>query len=186
MAFPFVAARFDYGQRVAPALALVVHMAEGGGTVGYLSRQPARGVSVHYVIEYSGRIVQMLPLDRVSGSINPALLRTGNDVPFIGYNGEFVRYGVIARKLVLGAWDHNPNQAIITVEVEGRATRGPNIAQRHALAVLTRSVLDDEPTVRGLLGHRDFQDYKACPGKLIPWALMSVTTGHGRHGLIRP
>lgn len=181
--YPFIAAAFDYGLRRAAARAFVIHMAEGGGTVGYLSRDPARGVSVHFVIEYSGRIVQMLKLDRVSGSINPDRLRITNDPPFVGYNGELVRYGVTARKRVMGDWDAKPNHACITVEVEGRAYRGPNIAQRRALVLLTRDVLVRQPSIVGLLGHRDFADYKACPGKLIPWANMAMTTGSGRHGI---
>jgi N-acetyl-anhydromuramyl-L-alanine amidase AmpD len=184
--YPFIQAAFDgYGRRIAPALALVVHMAEGGGTVGYLSRDPKRGVSVHFVIEYSGRIVQMMRLDRISGSINPTTLRVNDDVPFVGYNGEIVRYGAVVRKMVLGKWDSNPNQAVITLEIEGYARRGPNIKQRVALRHLTIDVLDREPTIKGVLGHRDFQNVKACPGRFIPWANMAVTVGAGHHGLMR-
>lgn len=182
MAYPFVAAAFDYGERHGPALAFVVHMAEGGGTVGYLATSPARGVSVHFVIQYTGRIVQMLGLDRVSGSVNPRDLRTTTDAPFTGYNGEQVRYGAASRKLVLGAWDANPNHAIITVEVEGFATRGPNVKQRVALVELYRYLVGELPTLRGILGHRDFTTRKACPGKFIPWRNMALVTGGGRHG----
>lgn len=184
-AYPFVHAAFDhYGVRKAPALAFVVHMAEGGGTVGFLARDPMRGVSVHYVIEYSGRVVQMMKLDRISGSINPRALRTTNDTPFVGYNGQVIRFGAAVRKMVLGKWDYDPNHAIITLEIEGYARRGPNVKQRIALVLLTRDVLTKFPTIRGLLGHRDFQNEKACPGRFIPWANMAMTTGGGHHGLL--
>jgi len=183
--FPFVASFYRLGQRQAPALAFVVHMAEGGGTVGYLSRANTNHVSVHFVIERSGRTVQMLPLGEISGSINPGKLRADNDPPFTGYNDERVTYGRGPRLQVLGVtWDRNPNHAIITVEVEGFARNGPNADQRVALVKLYRYLVTKLPTIRGVLGHRDFQNYKACPGKLILWRNMSLVTGGGRHGLM--
>lgn len=166
MAYPYVQAFHDYGPRKGPVLGFVVHMAEGGGTVGYLSRETARGVSVHYVIEYSGRTVQMLREDHASGSINPNDIRTGNDP-----DGFFGRSDANA---VLGVWVTDPNSVTVTVEVEGFAAAGPNATQNASLARLARDVATRHP-VRNL-GHRDFQDYKACPGRLIPWADMG---GHG-------
>jgi len=170
MSYPFVHARYDYGPRAGPALAFVVHMAEGGGTVGYLSRDPARGVSVHFVIEYSGRIVQMLSEDHASGSINPNDLRTTDD--------EAV-YGATVGKAVMGSWWSNPNAACLSVEIEGYAVNGPSDAQVIGLQALVADLRSRYPKI-GLLGHRDFQDYKACPGKLIPWALIG---GHGTEEL---
>jgi hypothetical protein len=166
MPYRFVQAYYDYGARVGPTLAFVIHMAEGGGTVGYLSHQTPRGVSVHYVVEYDGEIVQMLRENRVSGSINPNDLRT-SDGPS--------PYGASVARAVLGTWYRNPNQAVITVEVEGFAKDGPNAAQRAALKRLISDVRSRYPKI-GLLGHRDFQDYKACPGGKIPWADLG---GHG-------
>jgi hypothetical protein len=171
VAYPFVQAAHDYGVRQGPAMAFVVHMAEGGGTVGFLSRPNDRGVSVHYVIEYTGRIVQMLLESHASGSINPNDLRTGDD-PAV--------YGATIRKAVMGAWDDNPNAAVITVELEGFAAAGPNAAQHGSLRTLVADVRSRNPRM-GLLGHRDFQDYKACPGKLIHWAELG---GHGEASMI--
>ena len=169
MAYPFVKAYHDYGRRLGPTLAFVIHMAEGGGTVGYLSRQQSRGVSVHYVIEYSGRIVQMLQEDHASGSINPNDLRT-TDGP--------APFGATPRKAVLGRWDTNPNEAVLSVEIEGFALQGPNASQRAALKELVRDIRTRYPDI-GLLGHRDFADYKRCPGAFIPWAQLG---GHGPAG----
>lgn len=166
MAYPFVQAFHDYGRRQGPVKAFVVHMAEGGGTVGYLARDQSRGVSVHYVIEYSGRIVQMLLESHASGSINPRDLRT-TDGP--------EPYGATVRREVMGAWDRDPNSAVISLEIEGFARVGPNDDQRAALVRLVGDVRSRYPTM-GLLGHRDFADYKACPGARIPWALLG---GHG-------
>jgi len=179
--YPFVQAAFDkYGSMPTAPLAIGVHVAEGGGTVGYLSRDPKRGVSVHFVIERSGRTVQMLKLDRISGSINPKLLRTSDDPPFVGYNGEVIVFGVSAVRAVLGRWARNPNAVLITVELEGTAAAGPNPAQRKAVVLLSRDLRKRLPTLRGNLGHRDFAAYKRCPGKLIPFSNM------GGHGLYHP
>jgi len=165
--YPFVQATFDYGPRRGPALAFVVHMAEGGGTVGYLSREPARGVSVHYVIEYTGRIVQMLLEGHASGSIDPSNIRTSDDPD--GF------YGVTAAEAVMGSCWSNPNAACISVEIEGFAASGPNAAQHGSLRTLVDDVRSRYPAI-GLLGHRDFADYKACPGRLIHWTELG---GHG-------
>jgi hypothetical protein len=169
--YQFVPAAFDYGQRRAPALALMVHMAEGGGTVGYLSRNPARGVSVHFVCERKGNMVQMLGLTRASGSINPADLRTTDD-PAV--------YGASVARAVLGSWWHDPNSAVISCEVEGFARSGPSDVQHEALADWVADMRAKLPSLVGNLGHRDFADYKACPGVHVKWAAL------GGHGLYAP
>ena len=166
MTYAFIPAAAQYGTRKGPVMAFVVHMAEGGGTVSFLSKPNPRNVSVHYVIEYSGRIVQMVRESDATGSINPADLRTTDD-PAV--------YGATIRKAVMGAWDHDPNSAIITTEIEGFAMAGPNATQRASLKLLVEDVRSRYPTM-GLLGHRDFQDYKPCPGKLIAWPDLG---GHG-------
>ena len=168
MAYLFVQAKYDYGVRTAPVRAFLVHMAEGGGTVGYLAGAPARGVSIHYVIEYSGRIVQMLREDHASGSVDPTQIRTTDDLDHF--------YGVTAAKAVMGAYWSDPNTAVISLEIEGFAAVGPKPVQATALLALVGDVRNRHPDI-GLLGHRDFASYKACPGKLIDWPALG---GHGK------
>lgn len=166
MTYPFVPAFYDYGRRKGPVKAFAIHMAEGGGTVGFLSRANRRKVSVHYVIERTGRIVQMVRESDATGSINPNDLRT-TEGP--------APYGAKVRRATMGEWDRDPNSALITLEMEGFASTGPNEPQERALAALVRDVRSRFPAM-GLLGHRDFTSRKACPGPHIPWAAIG---GHG-------
>jgi hypothetical protein len=149
-------------------------MAEGGGTVGYLAKANPNKVSVHYVIEYSGRIVQMLREDHVNGTINPRDIRTTNDPPYT-FNGETIVYGVTAAKAALGIWWSDPNRATIGIEIEGFAKDGPNAKQAASLVKLIADIRSRHPGAHNL-GHRDFADYKACPGKRIDWPALG---GHG-------
>lgn len=167
----------SYGPAPAP-MGIVWHMAEGGNTANYLTSEAvkASGNSSHIVIENDGDIVQVLPIDEIAGSISPRLIRTDNDAAFVGYVGQLNRYGIYAAKNLLGSHYTNPNPYLIQIEVEGFARRGPNRAQRIACRLLTRELRSTYPTLKGNLAHRDFQNYKACPGKLIPWASIS---GHG-------
>lgn len=171
MTYPYVQAYYDFGPRgSAPIKAFVIHMAEGGGTVGYLAKANPNKVSVHYVIERTGRIVQMLREDRISGSINPRDIRVSNDS-----KPPDPPFGVSTAKAVMGEWWDDPNRAVISLEIEGFARYGPNTAEVGSLRTLVADVRSRHPAI-GLLGHRDFADYKACPGKLIPWDTLG---GHG-------
>jgi hypothetical protein len=175
VAYPFVAAPDNWPRGGVPVKAIVIHHAEGGGTVSWLTRDD--GNSSHYVVEYTGRVVQMVLEDRAAGSINPTLVRTDDDPPFI-FEGESVTYGVTANKAALGDDWHNPNAAVIAIEVEGFAKDGPNANQRTALRSLVVDIRSRHPGVAAL-GHRDFQSYKACPGRKVPWL------DYGGHGLFQ-
>lgn len=176
MTYPFVPSAHDLGPAKGPRLAVVWHMAEGGGTVGYLSRPNANGVSVHFVVEYTGRIVQMLALDHMHSSIRTSDIRTTDDMPY-PEGDEIVTYGRTAARAALGDWADiahgtlGPNHATIAVEVEGFAKDGPNAKQTVAITSLARDL-----DAKAHLGHRDFADYKACPGHDFPWSWVG---GHG-------
>jgi hypothetical protein len=138
-------------------------MAEGVNVAQYLSGgNIGRGVSVHYTIEQrtdrwkDGEVVRCLPERRISGSVNPDTIRRDNDPD--GY------YGVKWNKAALGRWWDNPNVAVISVEVAGRAEQGPTSAQVDSMVALYEEV---ERRYGGIdpLAHRDFQNVKPCPGK---------------------
>jgi len=194
--YPYRKSAHDYGPGLVPR-AIVIHMAEGGGTVGFLARpdvtgQPCRhrGVSCHFVIERSGRVVRMLPLDHIAGSLNPRRLRPvgltpgygpRHGPPFADPDGYMVTYGShVAAALLTPAGYRNPNRHVLAIEVEGFARFGPSAVQSAALHPLISLLRFTNPSIRGLLGHADFQSYKACPGRLVRWGKL------GGHGLWRP
>lgn len=174
----FVAAPDNWSRNGKPIRAIVVHMAEGGGTVSWLTRND--GNSSHYVVEYDGSCTQMVAESRAAGSINPKLLRTTND-PAFTYLGERIVYGVTAAKGCLGSYWSDPNAAVIAFEVEGFAATGPNPKQRDTLRRLVTDIRHRHGAPYPTLGHRDFQAYKACPGHRIAWADFG---GHGRASLL--
>lgn len=156
-------ARWDYGSRRGyPTLGVIFHMAEGTNVASYLVSETRAGVSVHYTIEQAtsrfsnGEIQRILPENRISGSVNPNLVRRTNDSD--GY------YGVRHNRFALGAYWSNPNVAVITVEVAGRAKDGPTHKQMDSMVALFEDIERRYDRVVPL-GHRDFADYKACPGK---------------------
>jgi hypothetical protein len=169
----FVPAWFDYGPFHKTVLGFGMHMAEGGGTVGYLDNAgspPARGVSVHFVITLDGRIVQMLPITHACGGLNPADRSTNK--PYYGHD---------ILVAVLGAEWTDPNAVSIQIEIEGFADSGPNPKQVAAIPVLVRELRELIPTLRGAFGHADQTDYKACPGTTV--AMRGVFDAIGGHGI---
>ncbi len=177
MAFPFVQAFHDLGPRKEPILGFTIHMAEGGGTVGFLSRKNRDGVSVHYVIERSGRIVQMLLESHMHSSIRikqpggaSAIRHTDDPMGPFGHSVAVAVLGDAADvRKALG-----PNHSTLAVEIEGFRKDGPNPAQHEALATLVADIRTRHPDI-GLLGHRD-HNIKGCPGQLIQWDRLG---GHG-------
>jgi len=167
VSYPFVHSHVDLGAASGPRLAFVWHMAEGGGTVAYLAKSNPNGVSVHYVIERTGAIVQMLLETHMHSSINPSKLRLDDDPD------QF--YGYSAAHSVMGTWWSNPNHASIACEIEGFAAQGPNAQQQAAMARLWADVEARHPGIHSL-GHRDFASYKPCPGGYLDWDELG---GHG-------
>ncbi len=157
MAYPFVQARYYTPAGLVEPRAIVLHMAEGGGTVVWLTH-PTNDNSSHFVVEYSGRVVQMVREADADHSLHV-------DRPYGPPGGDDC--GVfsldVAREL-LGSGILDPNAYLFSVEMEGFAATGPNTAQVAGLRALIADLSRRHPTIRGLLGHRDFMDYKACPG----------------------
>ena len=174
MTYRFVQAFNDYGKAAGPRLGITWHMAEGGGTVAYLAKDNPNGVSVHFVIDRDGEIVRMLHLDHANGSIRPTAIRTTDDAPY-RWAGVPVTYGASAAAAVLGPWHRDPNSATLGVEIEGFAADGPSAVQAAAMVRLYADLAIRFPGIRSL-AHRDFADYKACPGRKLPWDRVG---GHG-------
>lgn len=173
VATAFVPAPDHWSRAGASPRAIVIHMAEGGGTVSWLTRDD--GNSSHYVVEYSGRVVQMVREAEAAGSMNPRATRDGNDAPYT-FLAETIVYGRTA--LNRAGISTDPNRFSIAIEIEGFAKDGPNAAQRNALRRLVADIRQRHGAL-DVLGHRDQQDYKACPGHRIPWADYG---GHGAPG----
>src|SRR3990167_4453814 len=167
MTYPFVAARWFTPGAIVQYRAIVIHHAEGGGTVNWLTH-PTSDVSASHVIEYSGRIVQMVKDGDASHC------RHVSPEPYTSEN--YGIYSSLTGRAVLGSdgWA-DVNRYVFAVEIEGFRAAGPNAAQKAALKALIADLRGRFPSIRGLLGHRDVQD-KSCPGALIPWAEIG---GHG-------
>lgn len=168
----YVPAWYDYGIRKGPILAVLYHMAEGGGTVGYLDNKgnpPDRGVSVHGVIEYDGSYVQMLPYTHASGSLNPDDRSTNK-----------AYYGHDILVAVLGDWWKDPNSVTISFEIEGFAKDGPNDKQVATLIRVTNLLKGQFDSLVGAIGHADQTDTKPCPGTTSNMkSIFEAVGGHG-------
>lgn len=169
-------AKLDRWGQLKGHLGLVLHMTEGSGTTAdleYLARNPARGVTVHFYANGDGTIYRMLDLDRISGSLNPA------DVAGASEDKGF--YGRKNLKGVLGAHWQDPNSYVISMEIGGKAAKGPTDAQIKAITAWGLDMRRQFPSLRGALGHADCTDTKGCPGTSA--AMKAIFAGIGGHGL---
>lgn len=170
MSYRFVQAKYYSPGAIREVRALTVHMAEGGGTVEWLSGGVTNDNSSHFVIRNTGEIVQMVRDTDADHSLHVARSFGPPGV------GDFGIYSLDTARKVLGDGWSDPNRYMFAVEIEGYAYFGPNALQKLALRALVGDLRRRFPTMRGVLGHRDFQDYKPCPGGLIPWNELG---GHG-------
>lgn len=172
MTWPFVPARHFTRGGLREVRAILWHMAEGGGTVGYL-RTARINVSATFVIEYTGRTVRMVADGDASHSAHVSIDEDNADADDCGglYDPSIAR-------AILGpdGW-RDVNAYVVSVEIEGFRRDGPNPSQRAAIVALYGELRERYPTIRGNLGHRDVQDYKGCPGCRFPWEAIG---GHGR------
>lgn len=183
MAFPFVKAKYFTlnGRDPKKVYAPVYHMAQGGGTVSWLTH-PNNDNSSTLVVEYSGRVVQMVRIQDMDHSLHVNYDSDSRDAP--DFDTYSLKHAATVLSPATGATLLNSERVlpyIVSIEVEGFAGDGPNSKQIAALRdKVAPWIKASFPNVRGALGHRDFQDYKACPGGKFPWAEV------GGHGLWKP
>lgn len=174
--YRFVGATHDFGRSPVPKQGIVFHMAEGNRVVEYLSGAGVlRNVSATFAITTEGEVVQMLPLDHTSGSLNPRDVRRSTDKD--GFWGRrwtrFYDPDILTGKA---------NQRTISIECAGFASAGPNRDQVRATVQLVATLRDHFKRPLGFGGHRDFADYKLCPGRSAGVKDILIAVGHGPEG----
>jgi hypothetical protein len=182
--YRYVPATHDFGKSPVAKQGIVVHVSEGCNPAAYLSSgNVLRNVSANFTVEQGGEIVQMLPVNHTSGSINPRDVRTDTDED--GFWGRrWTRY--MDPDILTG----RVNQRTISIEVAGRASRawtcdgethkrGPNAAQVVSLIELVGVLRDHFKQRLGVNGHRDFTDWKPCPGEGLGIRALLKAVGHG-------
>lgn len=178
LSYRYVPATHDFGESPVPKQGIVFHMAEGSNPVGYLAgKNVLRNVSATFCITTEGEVVQMLPLDHTSGSLNPRDVRRSND-PDGFWGRRFTRF--YPEDILTGA----ANQRTISIECAGFAAKGPNARQVKATIELVETLRKRYKRPIGFGGHRDFADYKQCPGKSPGVKAILEAVGHGREDVI--
>jgi hypothetical protein len=198
---PFVQAKFytPGGRDPRRVYAPAYHMAQGGGTVHFLSvfGSVANNNSSTLVIDYDGRVTQMVKAVDADHSLHVDVDADMRDAPDFGIFSAAIAATVLA-PAGLGSLDRFDDVLphLVSIECEGFAYGTPipkpgqagydprmnpagglNDKQIAALVgIVDPWIRATFPNVRGNLGHRDFQDYKPCPGGRFPWASIG---GHG-------
>lgn len=174
LAYDYVQATHDFGRSPVPKQGIVLHMAEGSRVVEYLSGgNVVRNVSATFAITTEGEVVQMLPLDHTSGSLNPRDVRTSTD-PDGFWGRRFTRF--YDPDVLTG----RANQLTISIECAGTAAQGPNPKQVASIIELVGTLRARYKRPIGFGGHRDFADYKLCPGRSAGVKALIAELGHGR------
>ena len=184
--YRFRQATHDFGRRAKNVRAIVFHMAEGINADSYLSGgNILRKVSAHFVIRGNGEVIQMLDLRNISGSLNPRDVRGTTDKNG-HYGAKFTRF--------MGSLIHQGfvNHMTWSVEMDGKANAswtyggrryaaGPNAAQTASAIELVKNLRQFAGSAKvGVCGHRDFADYKWCPGHQDGMRAILAAVGHGQ------
>ena len=172
--YRYVPAKHDYGKSPVPKEGIVLHMAEGNRVLEYLAGgNVLRGVSATFICTIEGEIVQMLPLDHTSGSLNARDVRRSTD-PKGRWGARYTKY--YGPELYQG----KANQLTISIECAGFAKDGPNKAQQAAIIELVERLRKRSKRTLGFNIHCDFADYKSCPGWSQGIRNIIDAVGHGR------
>jgi len=176
--YRYVQATHDFGKSSVPKQGIVLHMAEGSRIVEYLAGSNVlRNVSANFAITTDGEVVQMLPLNHTSGSLNPRDVRTSND-PDGFWGRRFTRF--YDPDILTG----KANARTISIECAGFAAKGPSAVQQRAIIGLVEDLRKHYRRPIGFGGHRDFADYKQCPGKSPGIKAILAAVGHGREDVV--
>lgn len=182
--YPYIHASHDYGRSPVAKQGIVVHLSEGCNPARYLSSgNVLRNVSANFTVEQDGEVIQMLPVQNTSGSINPRDVRKDTDDDG-DWGRRWTRYyddDILTGKV---------NQRTISIEVAGKARSrwgcdgltyppGPNMKQVDSLIELIERLRTKFPQRLGVNGHRDFTDWKACPGEGQGIKRLLEAVGHG-------
>jgi len=174
LGYRYVQATHDFGASGVRKEGVVFHMAEGDRVVEYLSGDNVvRNVSATFAITTEGEVVQMLPLDHTSGSLNPRDVRTSTD-PDGFWGRRWTRF--YDADILTG----RANQRTISIECAGRGVDGPNARQVAGVIELVEKLRARYARPIGFGGHRDFADYKLCPGRSAGVKALIAELGHGR------
>lgn len=172
--YRYVPAKYDFGKSPVPKEGIVLHMAEGTRVLEYLAGgNILRRVSATFIVTMEGEVVQMLPLDHTSGSLNPRDVRRSTD-PKGRWGRKFTRF--YGPELFTG----RANQLTISIECAGFAKDGPNADQQKGIIELVERLRKRYKRPLGFNIHCDFADYKSCPGWSRGIRNIIDAVGHGR------